>query len=283
MPKRQRKLEDGTMGKVADYELKFFPDSRVSTIDVCELGLKKHHVKALLEIDVTNARERIREIKKRGARLSFTAWLVKCISTAVKEHKDVHAFLKSSRAMLIFDDIDISIAVEKEYNGQKVPLPYVIRNTERKSAWDIHHEIRKAQKDVVEDGNVVIGQQYSRLLAKLFLSLPGVVRRLVWKVFLLNPYAAKRNMGSVMLTSVGMYGSLDGWVIPTSIHPLCFAIGAIVKKPGVVKDTVVIREYLKMTVLIDHDVMDGAPAARFLSRLDELMRNAYELELCEKR
>lgn len=81
-----------------------------------------------------------------------------------------------------------------------------------------------------------------------------------------------------MLTSVGMYSSFDGWVIPTSIHPLCFAIGNIVPKPGVVNGNIVIREYLKMTVLVDHDVMDGAPAARFLSRLDELLAGAYELD-----
>jgi len=32
-----------------------------------------------------------------------------------------------------------------------------------------------------------------------------------------------------------------------------------------------------MTVLIDHDVVDGAPAARFVSRLAELVENGYGL------
>ncbi|MBP1761033.1 MAG: hypothetical protein H6Q64_575 [Firmicutes bacterium] len=85
-------------------------------------------------------------------------------------------------------------------------------------------------------------------------------------------------MGSVMLTSVGMFSTFDGWVIPTSIHPLCFAVGTITKKPGVIDGEIAVREYLKMTVLIDHDVMDGAPAARFLSRLDELIQKAYGLK-----
>jgi hypothetical protein len=153
-----------------------------------------------------------------------------------------------------------------------VPLPYVIRNTNNKSILDIHNEIRKAKKGNAEDGSVVIGQDYGKFSTKLFLSLPGAIRRLVWKSFLLKPYTAKKNMGSVMLTSVGMYSSFDGWVIPTSIHPLCFAVGTIVKKPGVVNGNIAVREYLKMTALIDHDVMDGAPAARFLSRLDELLK-----------
>jgi len=38
-----------------------------------------------------------------------------------------------------------------------------------------------------------------------------------------------------------------------------------------------IREYLKMTILIDHDVIDGTPAARFVSRLTGLIEGGYEL------
>ncbi|HEX3012280.1 MAG TPA: 2-oxo acid dehydrogenase subunit E2 [Syntrophomonadaceae bacterium] len=267
------------MNKVGNSELRSFPDSRVSTIDVFKLGLSKHHVKALLEVDVTNAKEIFKGIKERdGASLSFTAWLVKCVSTAVGEYREANAFLRSSKTMLIFNDIDICITVEKEYNGQNVPLPYVIRNTNSKSILDIHNEIRQAQKANTGDGNVVIGQDYGKLGTKLFLSLPGVIRRLVWRSFLLKPYTAKKNMGSVMITSVGMYSSFDGWVIPTSIHPLCFAIGTITKKPGVVDGNIAVRDYLKMTALIDHDVIDGAPAARFLSRLDELLKTAYGLD-----
>lgn len=256
-----------------------FPDSRVSTLDVGELGLKKHHIKALLEIDVTQARDILRIIKERnGTGLSFTAWLVTCISTAVGEYREASAFLKNSRTLIIFNDIDISITVEKEYDGVNVPLPYVIRRTNNKSIREIHHEIRKAKEEAAADGNVVIGGSYGKLSTKLFLSLPGFIRRWVWKSFLLKPSTAQKNMGSVMLTSVGMYSSFDGWIIPTGIHPLCFAVGTITKKPGVIEGNIAVREYLKMTVLIDHDVMDGAPAARFISRLVELMQQAHGLD-----
>ncbi len=43
------------MSAAGNSEIIYFPDSRVSTIDVGELGLKKHHIAALLEIDVTEA------------------------------------------------------------------------------------------------------------------------------------------------------------------------------------------------------------------------------------
>lgn len=258
-------------------ETRSFPDSRVFTMDVCELGRKKHHVAALLEIDVTDAREWFKLIKERdGESLSFSAWLIKCISMAVNEHKEAHAFLKNRKSMLIFDEIDVSLTVEKQVQGYRVPLPYVIRATNKKSLLDIHREIRGAAASSQDE--VVIGRAFSQHLLKLFLALPPMVRRFAWKSIVLRPFAAKRNMGSVMFTSVGMFGSLDGWLIPTSIHPLCFAVGSTVKKPGIFNDQVAVREYLKMTVLIDHDVMDGAPAARFLSRLEELLRSASGLE-----
>ncbi len=256
-----------------------FPDSRISTIDVSEIGRKKHHMVALLEIDVTDARAVLKEIRDpKGKRLSFTAWLVKCVGAAVSEYPEAAAFLKSHKSMLVFDDVDVSITVEKEINGYKVPLPLVIRNVTAKSILDIHNEISAAQNQDAKEGTVVLGSGFGMIGLKLFYALPAFLRRWIWKAFLLKPHTAQKLMGSVMLTSVGMIGPLNGWIIPTSIHPLCLAVGGIVKKPGVFKDTIAIREYLMLTALVDHDVIDGAPAARFIARLDVLLKTAYGLD-----
>ncbi len=74
-----------------------------------------------------------------------------------------------------------------------------------------------------------------------------------------------------------MFGKLYGWPIPTTSHPLAFAIGGITKKPGVINDKIEIREYLTITVLFNHDVVDGAPAARFINKLKELIESGYGL------
>jgi len=55
-------------------------------------------------------------------------------------------------------------------------------------------------------------------------------------------------------------------------------VGAIAKRPGVVHIQIAIREYVGLTVLFDHDVTDGAPVARFIRRLQELMTTGYGLE-----
>ncbi len=61
------------------------------------------------------------------------------------------------------------------------------------------------------------------------------------------------------------------------IHPACFAPGSILKKPAAFDGRIELREFLQMSVLIDHDVIDGAPAARFVGRLNELMQSGFGL------
>ncbi len=80
-----------------------------------------------------------------------------------------------------------------------------------------------------------------------------------------------------MVTSVGMIGEMYGWIIPASVHPLCFAIGSIVKKPWVVNDEIKIREILYLSALVDHDVIDGAPAVRAFNHLKDLIESGSGL------
>jgi pyruvate/2-oxoglutarate dehydrogenase complex dihydrolipoamide acyltransferase (E2) component len=86
-------------------------------------------------------------------------------------------------------------------------------------------------------------------------------------------------MGTVMVTSVPVNSrsSHGGWAIPIGIHPLVVAIGGVSRKPWVVKDRVEARDVLSLTVLFDHDVVDGVPVALFLRRLVELMEDTFAL------
>ncbi|MGY5873797.1 MAG: 2-oxo acid dehydrogenase subunit E2 [Candidatus Thorarchaeota archaeon] len=55
------------------------------------------------------------------------------------------------------------------------------------------------------------------------------------------------------------------------------AVGGISEKPGFVGDNIEKREYLALTVTLDHDVVDGAPATRFVARLIELLEGSHGL------
>jgi len=104
-------------------------------------------------------------------------------------------------------------------------------------------------------------------MERLYYILPGFARRTVWKYLLRHPKIAFRKMGNVAFTSLGMMGKVNGWFIPISVHPICFGAGSVVKKPVVVDDKIEIREILHLSVLMDHDVMDGANMARLIRDL----------------
>lgn len=266
------------MRKIEEYQVLSFPASRIATIDIGAVGFSKHHVKALVEFDVTDARIKLAALKQQGEKVSFNAWMLKCISETIKEHRLLHGILKGKRKVVLFDDIDIAIIVERQVDGQKVPLPYVIRKANSKTITEITREIESGKGQAINDeGDYVLGPKKQGWLMKLYYALPGCLRRFVWKLILKNPDLVKANMGTVMVTSLGMVGDVEGWIIPVSVHPLCIAIGSIAKKPAVVNNKIVIRERLYLTALVDHDVIDGAPAFRALTYLKDLVESSYGL------
>lgn len=274
------------MDDIGTYQERVFPKFRNPTIDTLELGRKKHHIPLLFEIDVTEGRSYLRGIKTAsGQGISFTAWALKCIGQAVSEHKAVHGLRRGRRRLVLFDDVDISVVVERavtrsDGQSETLPMPYVVRRANAKSLHAIHTEIRAAQEATLEQGAVQIGASRQAAAARLFAALPRWLRSLIlWRRLMNDPFLTKRLMGTVIVTSIGNIGKDQGsgWGIPLGIHPLIAAIGSIARKPGVVGDAIEIREYLSLTILFDHDVVDGAPAARFVQRLKELLETGYGL------
>jgi len=260
------------------YKTVTFPASRLATIDIGAAAFRKHHIRALFELDVTEARMKMAELEIAGEKISFNAWLIKCISEAITRYPLIHGVRSGKRKAVVFEDVDVSIMVEREINGEKVPLPFIIRRANQKSSLEISREIQAVKtQNIAGEEDYVLGESKNRLLMKFYLMLPGFLRRLTWKIILRNPLMLKEQMGTVMITSVGMIGELRGWIIPVSVHPLCFAVGSIVKKPGVIDNKIEIRESLYLTALVDHDVIDGAPAVRTMTHLKELTESGFDL------
>src|SRR5512137_2255289 len=139
------------------YKIIEFPRTRLATFDIGSVSKGKHYVTALLELNVGEARKKIREKRRAaGAKVSFTGWLLKIIAETIVGHKEVAAFRLGRRKLMIFDDVDISIVVEKEVVGYKVPLPLVIRGANGKSAEAITAEIESAKAGELEKEPVVL-------------------------------------------------------------------------------------------------------------------------------
>jgi len=258
------------------YTYHSIPTSRIATFDVYAVGLQRHHVSALLEFDVTTSRKKLRELKRRGRKVTFSAWLIKVISRAVQQHPEAAAYLYSKKKLITFDDINISILIEKEIDGKRVPIPLVIERTNEKSIEEIALEIEKAGRQIISDKDIVLNKP-SKMYENLYYHLPGFLRRMIWRWMLRRPRMVHRKMGNVVITSLGMIGKINGWFIHQTVHPLSVGTGSIIKKPRVSDDRIEAREILNMTVLMDHDVLDGAPMVRFINDLTRYIENGSEL------
>jgi len=254
------------------YQVVPFPKFRRMLAVTLRSVQRKPMIHGLLEVDVTRAREFLRDHKaKTGESLSFTAFIITCLAQAVDENKSLHACRKGSKHLVLFDEVDVATAIERDMAGQKQPIIYIIRAANKKTFCEIHHEIRAAQVKAVE-------QAWEGF--KVFGSLPLVVFKCVWPIFwwMLGryPQVQKKYGGTVGLTAVGMFGKGASWGIPVANHTQ-ITLGGIAEKPGIVDGQIAIREYLCMTLSTDHTIIDGAPAARFATRLKELIESGYGL------
>jgi len=258
------------------YRKERIPNSRKLIVESCEYALRKHRMIGLFEADVTDARKRIHEYKElSGESLSFTGWIAACVGKAIEEHKQVHA-LKIGNHFVVFDDVNIAILVETVIEGRAYPINYILREANHKSVIEINNEIREVQKKKEDD----FTEANENRRIKLLLSAPKFLRDLLfWRKVRRDPSFIKENMGTVTITSVGMFGRSGGWAIPLGLHAVSIALGGIAQKPGFVGERVEKREYLSLTVVLDHDVVDGAPATRFVARLVELLEGSYGLEI----
>lgn len=248
-----------------------FSRERHLVVDSMSIGARRHIVHGLVEIDVTKARQFIRNHKAQtGESLSFTAFIIVCMAHAIEAHKSVQAYRDWRNRLVIFDDVDVVTVVESEVN--QVALPHIIRAANRKTFRQIHDEIRARQsKPAVSDPG-------TGRLTRLGLLVPGFVRRFVMQLWMKNPHWMKQYGGTVIVSAIGMFGHGGGWgvnIVP--MHTLGVLVGGITQKPGIVDGNIEIREYLDLTISVDHDVVDGAPAARFTRGLIELIENGYGL------
>jgi pyruvate/2-oxoglutarate dehydrogenase complex dihydrolipoamide acyltransferase (E2) component len=254
------------------YTVMPFPKVRLRDVDFLRLMQRKPVIHGLTEVDVTIPRKYIHEYKARtGESLSFTAFVIFCLGKAVDEDKRMHAYRKGNK-LVLFDEVDITTVIEHEVQDEKIATPYIFRAVNKRALRDIHREMRAAQAAKVEKF-----KQGIPWYENVFFSLPQFIRIAILGTFGKSPHLMKKIEGTVIVTAVGMFGKGNGWGIPLTNYTLGIALGGIGEKPGVVDGRVEIREYLSLTISVDHDIIDGAPLARFSARFKELIENGFGL------
>lgn len=236
------------------------------------MGLKKHTVHGLVEFDITKARETIRQHKvETGETLSFSAFFLFCLAKALDMNRHMHAYRNWRNQLIVFDNVDVNMLFEVEVGCKKTIRPHILTAVNKKTFPELHQEIRKFQQEHQSS-------EESKFI-EWFVRLPGFVRRLFLYGLFKNPQLIKKLYGTVLVSSLGMFGDGSGWGIPVPNHTLQLTLGGIARKPGVVEDRVEIREYLSVTISFDHDIIDGAPATRFTQQLKELIESGEGLKL----
>ena len=258
----EKKQKDG-------YQIVNFPRVREFVVDVMIPAERKHMIHALFEADVTEVLKYREKKKTEGAAPpSVTAFIIKCVADVAMTNKRIAALRFAPRKLAIFDDMHVSCNVEKEIDGQSQPMGLVVRQANRKNINEIHNEIRsyatEGFKKQIEPMNNFA--KFPRFLRSIFISS-----------MLFNPNQIVKQGFNIIVTSMGMFGAGGGHVIPYQHCSLCISVGGITKKPGIVDDRIEPRDYLSITATFDHDITDGAPAARFAQVLKEYIERGHGL------
>lgn len=170
------------------------------------------------------------EAEKRGVKLTFLPFIIKSLIPALQEFPYLNSSLDDAAGEIILKgDYNIGIATDTE-NGLVVP---VIKNADKKTIWelaaDIHNLSEKAR------------------VGKLGIDdLKG---------------------GTFTLTNAGSIGGVLATPIINHPEVAILGVNAIRKRPVVKDDEIVVADIMYLSISVDHRVVDGADAARFMNRL----------------
>jgi pyruvate/2-oxoglutarate dehydrogenase complex dihydrolipoamide acyltransferase (E2) component len=257
------------MNKPKGYRVEPFGSNRQMVAASAAVGREQDTIHLMTEVDITGPRRLIAEHRERtGERLSLTAYIVTCLARTLDEYPRFNSFRKGSR-LIVLDDLTISVLFEREIDGENIPEPVGIREANRKTYRQINDELRAAQQQTGQRLGSATGTAWIRFI-------PSFLLRIFVRLASHNIGMQKR-FGVVGVTAVGMFGSGPMWLIPLTSATVTVAVGAIAVRPVLVDGGLQEREHLCLTVSFDHDIVDGAPAARFTGRFAEILSSGDEL------
>jgi 2-oxoglutarate dehydrogenase complex dihydrolipoamide succinyltransferase (E2) component len=194
------------------------------------------HCTTIVEVDMSRVAARRAQLKesmaRRGVKLTYLAFVAKATVEAIGEHPIVNASIDGEE-IVYHDDVNLGIAVALD-EGLIVPV------------------IRQAQRLSTEGLAVAIADVAERARSKR-----------------LDPDDVQG--GTFTITNPGQFGAVLATPIINQPQVAILDLEAIVKRPVVVEgpegDSIAIRPMTYLPMSWDHRALDGAEAARFLSRI----------------
>jgi len=165
---------------------------------------------------------------------TVTDLLLKAAARTLSEQPAVNASLVDDRHV-VYEDVNIGLATDTE-RGLLVPTIY---GADRKTLG----EIARARKEVLE--RIRASRQTVDDLAN----------------------------GTFTISNLGMFGVRHFTALINPPQSAILAVGEIYQAPQVAGDRVVAGAEMQVSLVVDHRILDGADAARFLARLRELIQD----------
>ena len=248
-----------------------FPSERRLVTAAVRAGRRIVPMHGLLEVDVTEAR---RLLAVPQPPLSLTAFIVASVARAAAEHPEIHAYRDWRGRLVEHRHVDVQTLIEVPTRQGPFGLVHVVRDADIKAVADISAELRSAKAEPTS----TTGGRLLDTLGPTVGRIPGIYRLLF--LMMARSRAAHAAAGTVQVTAVGMFADGGGHAIaPPTLASLLVVVGGVSARPRVVGDQVVIRDVLDLTVTVDHNVVDGAPATRFGATLRHLIESADVLTL----
>jgi pyruvate dehydrogenase E2 component (dihydrolipoamide acetyltransferase) len=119
----------------------------------------------------------------------------------------------------------------------------------------------------------VVRDAASRSLLEIHQALRGLAERALGGRSLPDDLVA----GTFTITNLGMF-EIDAFTpIINPPESAILGVGRIVNKPVGLDGQIVLRDMMALSLSFDHRLLDGAPAARFLQRVKQLIERPFTL------
>jgi pyruvate dehydrogenase E2 component (dihydrolipoamide acetyltransferase) len=216
---------------------------RVVSKRMSESAFTAPHVTLNSEIDMSKVIEIRKQllgqiVKQTGYRLSYTEIIMKAVALTLKNHPFVNASLQGDEIVL-HQNVNVGLAVAIK-NSLVVP---VIKDADQKGLATLTEVCKKL-------GNAARENK-------------------------LKP--AEMSGGTFTISNLGMYAVDTFTPIINQPESAILGVGRIIEKPVVVEGRIVVRPMMGVSLSFDHRVMDGAPAAAFLTDVKEVLEQPFKL------
>jgi pyruvate/2-oxoglutarate dehydrogenase complex dihydrolipoamide acyltransferase (E2) component len=246
-----------------------FPANRRLVIAAMRAGRSKMPMYGLVDVDVTIAN---RLLAGHDPPSSLTAFVVATVARAVAAHPEVHAYRNWRGQLVTHHYVDVATMVEIPTAQGLFALPHVLRDADVRGVPELTAELRRVKREP----SASFSGRWLERTGPAATRIPGALPAMY--AVMTRSVAVRQRVGTVAVTSVGMFAGGGGFgITPLSLMSVEVVVGGMSRRPQVVDGQTAIRDVLDLTLVIDHNVVDGAPAARFSAKFRELLESAAVL------